>query len=641
MTAIETIQYQPRVTNFKQRLVKLVRDKNFWKKFALWAGISTAALAVLGVILYFFYSPKMEELNHQVKATVAQAKKVNTAINDQNVLVVQEELTNLKKEVSKTEERLRPFVPIKFIPWLGSYYSDAEHALKAGESAIDAGLIITESLIPFADTLGLKGVASEDTAQSKVNKIVRIIPKIMPKLDEIETKLKIVRSEVDHINPNRYPEEFQGYKIRSLLAEAKKGVDYVGSYMPEIRQVLAVLPSALGEPDPKTYFILFQNDKELRATGGFLTSYAIARVAQGQLTDVKSDDIYNLEKDIVADFPTPQAIKDYLKMDDYNLRDSNLSPDFLISMKEVEKFYDKASSRQDIDGIIALDTEFVRSLLEVTGPVTTKKYKETFSAEISEEGMPDVVYKLELYAENKLWGTLNEFGKEARKEIIGDLMDAMLSNILNSPQEKWQPLLNLILEQAQEKHILAYVHDSQTQEVLEKYNLAGRIKDYDGDYLHVNNSNFAGRKSNLYITEKIDQDIEIGSDGTVTKKVTVTLKNPKPVDGWLNANYFGWMRFFVPKGSSLISSEASWKEVFSGEDLNKSVYYTHMRVIALGTGSMTATYKLPFKIQKGQDYKLLMQKQPGTSGPEVVIRINGKEKERFFLTTDREVRVKY
>ena len=53
-----------------------------------------------------------------------------------------------------------------------------------------------------------------------------------------------------------------------------KALDLISSAKPLIK----ILPQVLGDPKEKKYLILFQNDKELRPTGGFITAYAIFSV---------------------------------------------------------------------------------------------------------------------------------------------------------------------------------------------------------------------------------------------------------------------------------------------------------------------------------------------------------------------------
>jgi hypothetical protein len=192
-----------------------------------------------------------------------------------------------------------------------------------------------------------------------------------------------------------------------------------------------------------------------------------------------------------------------------------------------------------------------------------------------------------------------------------------------------------LYEAAVDKHLLFYFNDPQAQALAEKYNFAGRIKEYEGDYLHVNNSNFGGLKANLYIQHKIDQDIKIADDGTVTKTVRVTLTNPAKADGWLNWIYLNWQRVLVPRGSRLVS-QAVERDFTEGTELGKKAFRSYSSTLPLKFSTATYTYRLPFKIQKGEPYRLLFQKQPGVEVVACTIRINGKLREEFKLTQDEE-----
>ena len=55
-----------------------------------------------------------------------------------------------------------------------------------------------------------------------------------------------------------------------------------------------------------------------------------------------------------------------------------------------------------------------------------------------------------------------------------------------------------------------------------------------------------------------------------------------------------------------------------------------------GIVKVTAQYKLPFKVTD-KEYKLLIQKQPGTDGPLHTVKV-GKKMEDFFLKTDKELK---
>jgi hypothetical protein len=364
-----------------------------------------------------------------------------------------------------------------------------------------------------------------------------------------------------------------------------------------------------------------------------LTAYGVAKIKNGKLLDVTSDDIYQLDKRMVNYEPAPDPIRKYLNLTVFPIRDANLSPDFKESVLKFESFYKKIPKTEKINGVVAIDTEVVRRFLKLTGPITVEKFGETFSAEPHPVyKIPDVVYKLELYAEKVF------HGKRDRKGMIGDLMDAMLEKLFNSDPKEFPKIFDTFLNSAEEKHLLFYMHDPKAQSLVEELNFAGRIpQNYEGDFLHLSNANFGGLKGNLYIKAVVEQDITVSKDGTVTKKIKQTLKNTEKADGWLNSVYLNWLRVYVPKGSKLISNEV-FRDFKETEDLGYRVWESYSRTYPLDESTSLFTYELPFKIKKGQIYKMLIQKQPGID-PRMIIRLNGKKVKEFDLKKDVEIEI--
>src|SRR3989338_485428 len=134
-------------------------------------------------------------------------------------------------------------------------------------------------------------------------------------------------------------------------------------------------------------------------------------------------------------------------------------------------------------------------------------------------------------------------------------MNSILANAMGQPKEKLPALFEAGFRSLMEKHVLFYIHDEEVQKGIAEFGLAGKIEDYQGDYLHINDANLGGRKSNLYVTEEVRQEINVAKDGTVEKTLEITYKNPQSYDGWLNSVLPNWTRVYVPKGSKLISSE--------------------------------------------------------------------------------------
>ncbi|MBI4137507.1 DUF4012 domain-containing protein, partial [Candidatus Roizmanbacteria bacterium] len=456
--------------------------------------------------------------------------------------------------------------------------------------------------------------------------------------------LGAAEKELEQIDPKRYPEKFRGKEIRPRIEQAQSIAHDTIDLFVNAQPLLEVLPELMGMEEKKRYLLLFQNDKELRPTGGFITAYAILVFDKGKMQVEVSSNIYDLDDRQIKNIEAPEEILKYHKGVYYAyLRDSNLSPDFYESMQMFEELMKNVSNPPAYDGIIALDTEvLVQTIAVLDGDIFVPEYGANFTTEPDErcDGCPMVIYEI-----SDMVGRRVGHVRENRKDVLGKLMHALMQKALGvSPSKYWGPLMQTFFDQINEKHILFYMKDESVQQSLEAVNFAGRIKEYEGDYLHINDSNMAGAKSNLFVQHTITQEIDVERDGSVTKTVTIDYKNPSAPSNCnimdeglcLNGLLRNWLRLYVPKGSELISFEGSETEVITKEDLGKTVFEGFMTVAPKGSSRVVVKYKLPMKMQ--DEYRLMMQKQPGTKGHEYVIKLNGKEKETFSLTTDKEVR---
>lgn len=617
------------------------------KKILLGVGGAILVLLILIVIPAISLYARAKSLFGQTKALVAAAQS-------QDIPAIKSEIGKTKTSLASTRSAFTFIAWTKFIPFLGSYVRDADHGLKAYGYGLEAAEITLTVVEPYADVLGIAsaGVAGDGakTAQERINFVVAAIPTIIPKIDEILEKTNKAKAEIEAINPNRYPVRFAGREVREPM---KKGIDLfdqTSELVSQSKPLLEASPYLLGLDSPRQYLILFQNDKELRPTGGFMTAYAIMKVDKATFEPVGSDDIYNLDAKYRPRIPAPDPIVKYIKgpyilSKNLRLRDMNWSPDFAESMKLVTEEA-KSVGIGDIDGVIAVDTQLLVNLLNAIGPIGVPGFG-TFSTNIEPKcNCPQVIYELESFADTEgpiVWDPVS--GKivyappniDNRKKIIGPLMNSILANALGQPKEKLSALAEAALTSLLEKHVLFYVYDTKAQAGVDAFGIAGRIRDYEGDYLHINDANLGGRKSNLYVQQEVEQNIAVANDGSVEKTLTITYKNPEKQDGWLNSVLPNWVRVYVPKGSTLIASEGLEQKAEPYEEFGKTVFAGFFQLRPEGVSKVTFKYKLPFKVVK--DYKLLIQKQPGTDNPLYGIKL-GKQTEELYLKTDKEFRLR-
>jgi len=218
----------------------------------------------------------------------------------------------------------------------------------------------------------------------------------------------------------------------------------------------------------------------------------------------------------------------------------------------------------------------------------------------------------------------------------------MMANAMGSPKHTWPSLLNVVLNSIKDKHLLFYFYDPKTQLVAEDFNAAGRIKDYQYDYLHVNDANFGGAKSDMFITREVEQEIETSSDGKVIKTVKINYNNPFKGSNCnleagqlcLNGNYRDYVRLYVPKGSTLISVTGSEVKEQTSEDLGKTVFEAFFTMRPESSSKIVFKYELPQ--MDLSTYKMLIQKQPGLPTIKHTILFNGSQTV-VSLDTDKEL----
>lgn len=603
-------------------------------------------LAVIIVVLLVAIGLPLRGIYVSAKELSQNGKRIAAGLKQNDLGQIQKGVAGTRDAVEGLDGSLNWLFWLKAIPILGGYYGDMKHFASAASSEMQAVQIIINSLDPYKDELGLTGqpVAGQD----KIAQGMKILNKVLPDIEKVEPGMKKARGEVESVDTGKYPESFGSTRLRARLEQVKEFIIGADIAVSEHKDALAVAPDALGENSPKTYLILFQNDKELRPTGGFMTAYAFLKLDKGHITTTSSDDIYRLDEKLlsvckskICPLTPPAPIVKYLPEANgkprtaWSMRDSNISPDLPTSAREFEGMYQLLGEGFPFDGIITIDTQVVEELIAITGPIDV--FGTTYSANIDKRcNCANVIYELEHYAE------VASQGAQDRKAVLGTLMQQVLARSLGSGTDKMPDFITTGVALANDKHVMLYMHDGTTEQALSNLNWTGQIKSSDGDYLHINDANFAGGKSNLYVEEKVTYDIKVDSSGNVSNKVTIDYKNPQPFNTWLNGILRDYVRIYTPKGSQLVSNKGSDDPVntLQDEELNKTYFEAFVQVRPQNSRTLSFEYTLPNKVQ-GKSYPLLIQKQPGAKDHHYVVKINGSTKAEFDLTSDKQLNLSF
>ncbi len=588
-------------------------------------------LIVQGLIYGFVIQP-INSILKLGEETIKQVDLFKVSVNEKNWDGIKVNLGNISDLSTEYENFLITHRFLAKLPVISSYYQDLINIFPIANNIIDNTTQLIVDLTPFKSVFGFtEGIEVENGQQLK--EILQITPQLVPYFNQFLDDLKPSLISLSEFDLTKYQKVEQ---VAKYLDFWNRNSAAIISNIDQINNTMSLIPPMLGVPDIKKYLIIFQNDKELRPTGGFMTAYTIANVKDGQVDVAEAQNIYEINDGGIY-YDAPQPINVYLGQSKWHLRDTNFSPDYVESMNFFYDYWIKIGEPK-VDGIIAIDTQFVAHILENVDPIEVVGYNTDFSTwnylpnDCQDGGnlftSTNVVCRLELYAE-KL--STND---TSRKDILGYLMRGIFNRFMEIPIKELIPLGLNIVNQLNQKHVVVYLFDQKQQEFIDYYNWSGRIRDFTGDYLYINDANLGGLKSDMYLIRNVEQIYTENNNGETIKNVKITYENTAAFDGWLNAKSRNYVRLYVPIGSELISVDGGSVQTNVYDDLGKTVFDNFMQIYPLTSESIEFSYKLPETLKNTKS--IYLQKQPGIDTTQHKLNYLGKER-IVDLTTDQVI----
>ncbi len=519
-----------------------------------------------------------------------------------------------------------------------SRFSSGVHALQAGKYLAEAG-------IPLSTLVRAVALSQESYTQgSKIS--------LLDLMGQAKEPLTQVRASLQHAQ-----DELARVAIDDLPADERERFLSVRTDLPTLLALLdgfesheALLQELLGGNGPRTYLFLLQNNHELRATGGFIGSYALVDINQGTVRRFFVDGIFNPDGQLKENVVPPKPIQKISAA--WSLHDSNWFPDFPLSAEKAIFFYEKTGG-PTVDGVVTLTPTVMQKLLVVTGPIALPQYGLTVDAD---NFIPVVQEQVEVKYDK-------EFNQP--KKILADLSQALLEKVFSlQDQGTSRRIAEALVVGLNEKHILLYVRHPETEKLIDDAGWSGRVLDTPRDYLSVIHSNINGYKTDGVIDESIRHRADIQDDGSIIDTVTIIRTHRgghTPYEWWnkVNADY---LRVYVPRGSTLLSTKGTTWEfppapldyerlgfmtdatvaaeeagtkidqksgVRLSEESGKSVFGAWVYVSPGESVTVEYQYRLPFRLdmatlQSGgvDSYSALFQKQSGSPGSKLVTDVS-------------------
>lgn len=445
---------------------------------------------------------------------------------------------------------------------------------------------------------------------------------------------------------NKIEKNFYRFRKKEIPSSFYNSFSLISGEVPFLRKsiedlivFLNNLEKIVGRDSVKRYLILFQNNNEMRPTGGFLGTYAEIDFQEGKIKNfiMPSGGTYDLAGHLSVSLAPPAPL--LIAYPKWQFHDANWFPDWPTSAKKLVWFYER-SGGTTVDGVIVINAEFLPQILEIIGEIKISEHEIVINQDnfIIEVQKAIDLERQELAKQEDP----RERPEKGPKQILVDLMPLMIKEFLSLDSSHLLEVVKTFNQGLMEKKILFYFNDPQIASFFSDRNLSGEIKKSSLDYLMINVANVNGVKAEEKIEQNIFYNLEINRDGSMIANLTVKRKHGAAYgDLFSGRKELSWLRVYLPQKSLFLGSQASLQkpmpeskfpqdedvkriekeigfDIFSGtritEEFGKTCFGNFLEIEPESQDEISFKYLLPFKIdfsESGASYSLMVQKQPG------------------------------
>ncbi|MBI1833725.1 MAG: DUF4012 domain-containing protein [Candidatus Andersenbacteria bacterium] len=414
-------------------------------------------------------------------------------------------------------------------------FLDVSGTVKSGDSMLAATAALAQAGEHTAS--GLEILSQEKSLSEAVTTALPDIRSAAEQLGKVEEALSHVN---DGIIPATVQPQFM--MLKTLVPQARVLLD---RFLSQADTLLYLL----GTEHDRQYLVLLANNHELRPVGGFIGTTALVNVDRGEVEQVDVASVYDGDGQLKQFIAPPDPLSPIV--DRWYLRDSNWFVDFKTSAQKAAELFEKEGG-PTVDGVILMTPEVIREILEFTGPIAVPGYDQPISADtFVEVTQREVTYEYDRQINRP-------------KQFLADLTPILLEKLFTGSDNKLQ-VLGALTRSLSKKDLLLSFRDEAAQEQVEQLGWAGSLPVDAPGFLHVNNANIGGHKSDEFIEQEIDYRVQVDENGQAQATVTIRRTHNGPTEKGNREFPIGddptqkdniiFQRVLVPSGSQLLEAK--------------------------------------------------------------------------------------
>ena len=348
-------------------------------------------------------------------------------------------------------------------------------ALEVGELVSSAGTFVLQA------EENMEFVTNGFFSQQDINETKKHLSRANSSFDTAFDRISRAEAHAKTLQPEWYPSYVRPYvfQVKEKLPQFVQGVQYG-------REFTQMVPEVIGLQGRREYLVLFQNNNELRPTGGFIGSFGLLTFENGRISDWNVEDVYNADGRLKGYVEPPETLKPFLielspgSNPSWGLRDSNWDPDFPTSAVLAEWFLSKELEKE-VQGVLAIDLTAASSLITSFGGI----YLPDSNVTLTPENLSEYTKKHE-----------ETFfpGSTQKKDFLTELFSQLVEKLIHLEPNQMLKVTEALGRALEEKHMLLYFNETSLQDTVQQLGWDGGMRAYDYDYLSVIDSNVGANK---------------------------------------------------------------------------------------------------------------------------------------------------
>ncbi|MEA3357117.1 MAG: DUF4012 domain-containing protein [Patescibacteria group bacterium] len=543
---------------------------------------SIAQKCLLGTILIILYFAILAPISQVLTGAGLTYYFANRAYDQAYELNVQDSKVSLEKASHYSTLMKRGWHGLrwcKFIPGIKDYYNESSSMVTAINHMVQGSYYFIQGVEPYVEYFkNFEPITSFDDSTARGSREYQTeliaMSNNVTYIELANVEISLALEDFNSVDTSIFPRFTQ-----TFFDDISHKTQTLNETLVTIKELAFHLPELLGKDGRKNYVVLFQNPMELRSTGGWLTSYAILGIEHGQIRTMTVDDVYNADGQLETTISPPESMAQALDISEWNLSLSNWSPDFSEAADSAEYFLKLENIISGADGVIAVDLEFVRELIDVWG-------------QIDVPGETESITKDNLY--EKVVEIHRAFtpGSTAKPVFLSNLANELMLKLFETSRSKWPEIAQTMSSSLNEKHILVHIHNTQVNELLNSINWSGQMPDKT-NFIYPVEWNWGGNKANHFLNRSVVVKSNITGRDSVQQTLIISYKNNSTINQYPEGDYHNFIRIYFPEGISISRVEGLEKSKLENNTVrNMDILSGWANVPVNSTKTLSVTYTL-------------------------------------------------